>query len=98
MLLSMLKKLSPLCDVSGVGLDISEAALEVARSNAEKLNLVDCTTFMIGDFGKLELILNELKENGPFDIIIFYVILLYYIVVIVIALVLVIYLNGENQI
>ena len=58
----LLALLSELPAASGIGIDISEAALEVARGNAAALGLSDRASFRHGDWGK--------GLAGPFDIII----------------------------
>ncbi|HEX7875183.1 MAG TPA: peptide chain release factor N(5)-glutamine methyltransferase [Sphingobium sp.] len=46
---------------SGVGVDISPAALAVAQGNADRLGLADRATFRLGDWGE--------GLSGPFDLI-----------------------------
>ncbi|ORX97126.1 S-adenosyl-L-methionine-dependent methyltransferase [Basidiobolus meristosporus CBS 931.73] len=62
-LLSCMKKIA---DSTGCGVDISPEALEVAKKNAESLDMVDRVNFVTGDFSKLDEI-EELKQS--FDIV-----------------------------
>ena len=47
---------------TGVGIDISEQALEVARRNAKRLGLEAATTFVLSDLFE--------KAQGPYDMIV----------------------------
>lgn len=58
-LLSILKNLK---QGTGVGIDISEQALEVARRNAKRLGLEAATTFVLSDLFE--------KAQGPYDMIV----------------------------
>ena len=58
-LLSILKNLK---QGTGVGIDISEQALEVARRNAKRLGLEAATTFILSDLFE--------KAQGPYDMIV----------------------------
>jgi release factor glutamine methyltransferase len=62
----LLALLSELPNAEGLGVDISEAALSVARSNAEALGMDRRTRFAIGDWGR------DIKSepfSGLFDVI-----------------------------
>lgn len=49
-------------DASGVGVDASEAALAIARENAERLGLSDRAALLLGDWGA--------GIEGPFDLVV----------------------------
>ena len=55
-------------ECTGVGLDLSEAALELGRRNAHSLGLADCATFVQGDFGALASC-DAVCDAAPFDVI-----------------------------
>ncbi|MFC7047989.1 peptide chain release factor N(5)-glutamine methyltransferase [Emcibacter nanhaiensis] len=59
----LLSLLSELPNASGVGLDISDAALDVARDNAKRLGFADRTDFLISDWTR------ALDPEEKFDII-----------------------------
>lgn len=58
----LLALLSELPNAQGVGIDISEKTLTVARRNAARLGLADRTLFAIGNWGE--------SLAGPFDLIV----------------------------
>ena len=58
----LLALLSELPNSRGLGIDISQATLSVARRNAERLGLADRAGFAIGDWGA--------ALGGPFDLIV----------------------------
>ena len=57
--------------LSGLGIDISPKAIEIARQNGEALQLKKKTSFEVGDFGLLgEAPLRPvLTSQGPFDLV-----------------------------
>ena len=57
--------------LSGLGIDISPQAIEIARQNGEALQLQNKTRFEVGDFGLLgEAPLRPvLTSEGPFDLV-----------------------------
>ena len=55
-------------ECTGVGLDLSEAALEIGRRNAHSLGLADRVTFVQGDFGALASC-DAVCDAAPFDVI-----------------------------
>lgn len=58
----LLTLLSEFNESQGVGVDISEAAIAVAKENAEKLGLANRTSFVVSNWGK--------KIKGEYDLII----------------------------
>lgn len=58
----LLALLSELPNARGLGIDISEATLAVARRNAQRLGLADRASFALGDWGA--------ALTGPFDLIV----------------------------
>ncbi|MBI3447084.1 MAG: peptide chain release factor N(5)-glutamine methyltransferase [Magnetospirillum sp.] len=58
----LLALLSELGHATGLGVDASEAALEVAQANAGSLGLADRARFVLGDWGK--------EQDGLFDVIV----------------------------
>lgn len=63
----LLSLLSELPGITGVGTDISDAALEVAQQNAEALQLNDRVHFMISDwFSGLDETFNLVVSNPPY--------------------------------
>eukprot|EP00658_Telonema_sp_P-2_P066357 TRINITY_DN5539_c0_g1_i1.p1 TRINITY_DN5539_c0_g1~~TRINITY_DN5539_c0_g1_i1.p1 ORF type:complete len:284 (-),score=57.99 TRINITY_DN5539_c0_g1_i1:81-932(-) len=69
LLLSILKKC---VGSSGIGLDLSEPAVALARENGQRLELEKVCRFEVGDFGKLDEspVAGFLEEAGPFDLVV----------------------------